>query len=498
MDITSLIGTVNLFKADKGHVLTISTKEKTFFVPIVLDEGEIFAYAGKVSDKEFKAINKIVALINSSKIYKSSLPLFTLRESEVKDGPKVLKSMVVPGGCTKMVPPGFAERCQEAGYELVDTGVGTITVKPRDYSRMLERPDLKKIFDINREYLKAEGISDRDLTVQGELLRTSIKNGLTNGALITGPAGTGKSVLAKIIGDTLNMPLVVMQITANTEVDDLIGSVMAVPTDTGRPDFKFVPGPLLDMWVNGGGFVAEEYNTGKAGVLSVFNTILDGSPYLTVATGADKGGTKFYRHPDFVCFATANPGYPGTEELNPSSTNRLSIANIPDIPKEIFCKWGQEYSKMLGRELPTEFFEKLFVFAGVIAQEAKKPTYNESPVFNIRNAKRLCATILQANWDFEHFYGAICMEYLNHLSINNDNQELLTAYTKNEVIRKQAKELFDLYATTKAETIPEGDILSFDELYEKLTIEAPKDPTGGDDGFGETFKKRTKGIFGVE
>lgn len=500
MNLLELIGVViNVFEAEKGHVLTITTKEKTFFIPIVKDEKTkaIYGYTGDVTIEELNMIGQIVSKINDSKIY--PLPKFTLREKVLTDGPKALKKLLVPTGSTKMIATNFEERSKAAGYTLDDTGAGCVAIRTRDFSELLKRPDLKKIFDVNRNFLKVEGINSKDLTVQGELLKTSIKNGLVNGALITGPAGTGKSVLAKIIADDLNMPLVVMQISENTDADELVGSVMAVPTDSGKPDIKFVPGPLLDMWVNGGGFVAEEFNMGKSGVLSVLNTILDGSPYLTIATG-EAGGTKFFRHPDFVCFATANPGYAGTQELNPSSTNRLSIVNVPDIPKEKFCEWGRKHSKLIGRELPKQFFEKLYDFATVIAAEAQEPAYNENPVFNIRNAKRLCEIILQENWDFEHFYGAICMEYINHLSVNNDNQELLTAYVNDETVKANARELYDLYAVTKKATeVKEEDLVSFDTLYKSLVVPDVEKPEGADDDedITEKMTKKIKGKFGL-
>ena len=153
----------------------------------------------------------------------------------------------------------------------------------------------------------------------------------------------------------------------------------------------------------------------------------------------------YHRHPNFVVNLTMNPGYAGTEPLNVALKNRFAKVNVPALTKDEFIRRARCYSKGLGHELSDEFFSKLFDFAETIEKQGCSTQWHENIKFSIRNAQRLCDSILAKSRSFEDFFAALSVQYLNDLATDNDNSEKLEILKKSQDIINQAKTIYHCY-----------------------------------------------------
>ena len=147
---------------------------------------------------------------------------------------------------------------------------------------------------------------------------------------LPGPAGCGKSHLAKQIADALKLRFGFISCSAGMSESQLLGRL--VPAGEGGK-FEFVTTQFLDCYEKGGVFLFDEIDAADANVLLVINSAL-ANGHLSVPSRHENPVAM--RHPDFVCIAAANTfgrgadrQYVGRSELDESTLDRFRIGTVP-------------------------------------------------------------------------------------------------------------------------------------------------------------------------
>lgn len=175
-----------------------------------------------------------------------------------------------------------------------------------------------------------------------ELLPKIIANAkLGENTLLMGPAGCGKTTLAKQLSEALALPFGFLCLSAGVSETWLYGR----QTPQG-----FVEGEFSKFYRNGGVFLLDEIDAADANLLLSINTALaNGSMYNPIL------GEKIKRHENFVCVAAANTfGLGGNAQY--TGRNRLDAATL-----DRFATLKLDYSKALEARLcaDTKLLEKL-------------------------------------------------------------------------------------------------------------------------------------------
>lgn len=468
-------GAIQILRLNKedNFLLAIIAKDKHYLIPLI-KESSCRAYIDEtLPEAEYDMIEMIVNQIFASKLYKglhTYKPM--LKSYEVKD--KTLKGFVFTTLSNKL-NKALPKILLDNGYNIDALVTEPEEVKTvMDYSELLEDPEVHKRFMENREELQKLNIKYEDLDLETKKAFEAMPaGGASKGLIFAGPTGTGKSFAARVLADKANAPLLNLQISYGTTVEDLVGQF--IPDETGEAKWKFVMGPLLKAAVYGYHIVLEEINYGQPGVNSKINEFTDGTMYITV------NGKIYKKNPNFVVYMTMNPGYKGTEVLNVALKNRFAIINVPALSEEEFCKRCMSYSKAEGHEFSYEFFKKLFHIAGIIEKEGNSSRYHEDVKFSIRNAQRLVDGIVKTPQTYEEFSAVFANQYINVLSLDNDNSEKVQQLKKSDDIQSELKELYALYDLVKMEEVE--STTNFDDFF--VEVEDAKTSSGDDSSFGE-------------
>ena len=138
--------------------------------------------------------------------------------------------------------------------------------------------------------------------------------------LMVGPAGTGKSVIAKQAAEVLKLAYFELSLTAGMTATAITGYMTA----TG----DYVSTLFRQAFENGGVFHFDEFDNGHANTIGAVNAALAGD------RAAFPDGMVM-RHPDFVCVASANTfgrgadrQYVGRQQLDAATLDRFTVEEI--------------------------------------------------------------------------------------------------------------------------------------------------------------------------
>ncbi len=147
---------------------------------------------------------------------------------------------------------------------------------------------------------------------------------------IYGPAGTGKSSIVKNIAAATRRRLIRQQHYINLEESHLLGKwVVEREIDASGNAVavtRFQPGTLAMAMRYGWLYLADEYDRADPGVLSVYQSVLEGEP-LNISE-ADEEWSHIEPHPDFRIIATGNTNGSGDESGLFQATIQQDAANI--------------------------------------------------------------------------------------------------------------------------------------------------------------------------
>lgn len=155
-----------------------------------------------------------------------------------------------------------------------------------------------------------------------------------------GPPGTGKSEGLEQLFAQLNCEAVIVQLTEETEVADLIGEKSLEVRD-GATCSTWVDGPITEAFRKGLPVVLNELDYPRPGVLTEANTFFR-SEFMTLKAN---GGELVNRHADTMFFGTLNTvgmgdqdgGFSGVQSQNAATMNRLRWFKVgyPTLEKEV-------------------------------------------------------------------------------------------------------------------------------------------------------------------
>lgn len=450
-------GVINLFELGGAgqYLLVVLGKTKDYVIPFLHTEedGDVAYLPDSISIQEEKSLKDLVDAIYDTRLFPLS-KFYPVKTTAVPEHSKDIVK-IVQGQAT--VKGQKAEQvAKDAGYNIPETTFVSTSLQ-RDYTSLKQKDKeaLERYEDAHAE-LEASGATFEGLSPEIRIAYQGVATGRSLGIIFAGPTGTGKSWAAKILADKAGAPLLTKEITYGTSSEDLVGSYVPSTSKDGAK-WVFVPGPLLRAYTEGWQIALEEINYGQPGVNATLNEFLDGTERVIV------NGVSYKKHPNFVCYMTMNPGYQGTEPLNTALKNRFSIVDVPELSKKEYVKRCGAYSQKLGHRLSDAFFEKLYDFAHTIEKEATQSAWHEDVKFSIRNAQRLCNTILASACSKDDFKHALFVEFVNALSCDNDNSTKLQDYKKNSIIIDSVNDIYKTYDF--AEQKETTDYVDLNDLY---------------------------------
>lgn len=433
-------GVVSTYKTDEKdtYVMLISTTDKSFVIPLIKNDSGAVAYIDdtKYGIEDTIKIDGIINEVFAKNVYKNAgmFKYVPFHRTAPKHSHNILEYVKCTGGNEN---DKAKEILTKEGYTFVEKTLKTSFIK-RDYSELLKIPEVKAMFDEDANELKKVGATYDSLPTEAKIAYEAVEAGASGGIIFEGPTGTGKSFAARILANHAGAPLLNLQITYGTTVEDLVGMFVPCDDDSGAK-WKFVMGPLLRAYVEGWQIVIEEINYGQPGVNAKLNEFTDGTTRVTI------NGKTYKKHPNFAVYMTMNPGYEGTEPLNVALKNRFAKVSVPALTKAEFVKRARIYSRELGHELSPAFFEKVYDFTGCLEKEASSSKWRENVKYSIRNIQRVCDSLIQKKRTFDEFCSIMAVQYFNDLSCDNDNSDKLEAYKIDSDIRSQLKNIYESY-----------------------------------------------------
>jgi hypothetical protein len=144
-------------------------------------------------------------------------------------------------------------------------------------------------------------------------LRAASRN--LRSAFLFGPAGTGKTTLARHVAETLGLPFGYISVTAGMAEGHLNGRILF--------DGSFVGASFLDCYENGGVFLLDEVDAGDPNTLLVINSATANAEF---SVPNRMGNTTAKRHPDSIIICAANTAGSGSDGYQYTGRQALDAA----------------------------------------------------------------------------------------------------------------------------------------------------------------------------
>jgi MoxR-like ATPase len=212
---------------------------------------------------------------------------------------------------------GAIQEHLEVKGALDESGVKRI-VDEKIAEARLPRP-LEVHLDDGRKIV-VEGRVHFQFTALMELVEEGHRN-----LLMVGPAGTGKTTLAKSMAEALGLPFGFLSLSAGVTETHLLGRVM--PQADGS--WAFMPGRFVEVYENGGVFLLDEVDAADANVMVAINAALANGVLATTDGKVRK------RHADCFIVGAANTWgrggdtqYVGRNQLDAATLDRFVLSTL--------------------------------------------------------------------------------------------------------------------------------------------------------------------------
>jgi MoxR-like ATPase len=200
---------------------------------------------------------------------------------------------------------------------------------------------------------------DRNLTTIERIL----ENNDTTALLFKGEAGTGKTTLIKYLQWKYKKPIIRINVTINTEAQELKGKYIIRRDDKGEIITEWVDGLITTALKNDYWLQIEEVNFMQREHQSIFYSLLDERREIILE---DKGG-EVVKNPNLVVFLTMNP-LAFIKPLIPALKSRIDAEFYFSHPKEV----RQKMILMKKHDVPEKLAEQISKTICLIRQRYEK------------------------------------------------------------------------------------------------------------------------------
>ena len=208
-----------------------------------------------------------------------------------------------------------------------------------------------------------------------------VKSGMFYPIFVTGLSGNGKTLMIEQVHAKLNKELIRVNITIETDEDDLLGGFRLVNGET-----KFVPGPVIEAMERGCTLLLDECDLGSNKLLAL-QPVLEGHGVFL------KKVNKWIKaQPGFNVMATANTKGKGSEDGRFIGTNILNEAFLERFAitlEQPYASPATETKIVIGsmtkyNKVDKDFAENLVTWADVI-----RKTFYDGGIDEVISTRRL-------------------------------------------------------------------------------------------------------------
>lgn len=463
VNILSLInkGMLPLFELNSGNYLLALVDSTSVIIKVfIINTGSLFTYTAYVDVSSEDLEDSLKDLLeNQFKLYYPAFP----KKVSVKTKPYtptpddlIIKSLSKINGGYQDVK--FYDKLLSVdGFDFKSCYSSLATSTELDYTFCNGDEEAQALLKSNASifsYFKPNPATWRDNV---KLAYEGVKQGKYSVVIFKGPAGTGKSILARQFAYLMKAPLVTYQVTDSTTKDDLFGTAIVNTNPSVEGQFIFAIGPVLKTATKSWQCLLDEINMGQASGINGLNQVFDDTNII------EHDGKQFVKGASPVFYLTMNSGYEGTNGLNPALKSRTIVVDVPRLSQKEFADRLSLYvSNKLKASLKDDFYKQLYTFTDYMQETSKK--FAENVEFCIRNAQKLCATVLTKSCSLSEFTDAVYMAYVDFLSMDNDNTEAVETLKKSPDMKKHINLLYDLYDYKITKTVAESELISFEDI----------------------------------
>ena len=230
--------------------------------------------------------------------------------------------------------------------------------------------------EVEKEYVRWGASKD---------IEAIMKSRLFYPVYISGPSGNGKTMMVEQSAAKAKVPFLRVQITPETDEDDLIGGFRLINGET-----VFCKGPVIKAMEEGALLLIDEIDRGTNKIMCL-QGVLEGKPVLIKKTGETVKPAD-----GFNVIATANTKGRGSDDGRFSAATIIDDAFLERFVSAINQPWPSKAieKKIVGNHMDkfdsvdTDFLDKLITWASII-----RKTFEVDGVDEVVSTRRLCHII---------------------------------------------------------------------------------------------------------